>query len=156
MPTPAMRVASAPVSFGVDEIMTDDAWMPAPDDMLDWMVDIGFEGTELGMPGFLGDAVFLGPMIRALAARWPEARIAACVTPRSVDVARRLGSRAMRADAIESMTCGWLSLVVVVGLVANLVLGAWWIDAVTSVGIVWFVMKEAREAWSGEDCCDHE
>jgi inosose dehydratase len=55
MPTAAMRVASAPVSFGVDEIMLDDAWMPAPDDMLDWMVDIGFEGTELGMPGFLGD-----------------------------------------------------------------------------------------------------
>ena len=52
----AMRVASAPVSFGVDEIMADDAWMPAPDDMLDWMVDIGFEGTELGPPGFLGDA----------------------------------------------------------------------------------------------------
>ena len=55
MPTVAMRVASAPVSFGVDEIMLDDAWMPAPDDMLDWMVDIGFEGTELGMPGYLGD-----------------------------------------------------------------------------------------------------
>ena len=57
MPQPAMRVASAPVSFGVDEIMLDDAWMPAPDDMLDWMVDIGFEGTELGMPGYLGDGV---------------------------------------------------------------------------------------------------
>jgi hypothetical protein len=56
MSSPAMRVASAPVSFGVDEIMTEDAWMPDPDDMLDWMVDIGFEGTELGMPGFLGDA----------------------------------------------------------------------------------------------------
>jgi inosose dehydratase len=51
-----MRVASAPVSFGVDEIMMDDAWMPDPDDMLDWMVQIGFEGTELGTPGFLGDA----------------------------------------------------------------------------------------------------
>ena len=51
-----MRVASAPVSFGVDEIMLDDAWMPEPDEMLDWMVDIGFEGTELGLPGFLGDA----------------------------------------------------------------------------------------------------
>lgn len=49
-----MRIASAPVSFGVDEVMTEDAWMPAPDDMLDWMVDIGFEGTELGMPGYLG------------------------------------------------------------------------------------------------------
>src|SRR5436190_5841484 len=29
--------------------------MPDPDDMLDWMVHIGFEGTELGSPGFLGD-----------------------------------------------------------------------------------------------------
>jgi len=54
-----MRVASAPVSFGVDEIIVDDAWMPGPDDMLDWMVDIGFEGTELGPPGFLGDATRL-------------------------------------------------------------------------------------------------
>ncbi len=49
-----LRVASAPVSFGVDEILTGDAWMPDPDDMLDWMVEIGFEGTELGMPGFMG------------------------------------------------------------------------------------------------------
>jgi divalent metal cation (Fe/Co/Zn/Cd) transporter len=72
---------------------------------------------------------------------------------RKLDVARQLGSRAMRADAIESITCGWLSLVVVVGLVANLLLAAWWVDAVTSLGIVWFVVKEAREAWSGEDCC---
>ena len=30
MSSPAMRVASAPVSFGVDEIMIDDAWMPGP------------------------------------------------------------------------------------------------------------------------------
>jgi divalent metal cation (Fe/Co/Zn/Cd) transporter len=49
-----------------------------------------------------------------------------------------------------------LSLVVVVGLLANIVLGAWWVDAVTSLAIVWFVIKEAREAWSGEDCCDHD
>jgi hypothetical protein len=40
----------------------------------------------------------------------------------------------------------------VVGLVANFLLAAWWVDAVTSLGIVWFVVKEAREAWS-EDCC---
>jgi len=56
MPASPLRVASAPVSFGVDEILVDDAWMPAPDDMLDWMVDIGFEGTELGSPGYMGDA----------------------------------------------------------------------------------------------------
>jgi inosose dehydratase len=56
MTAASFRVASAPVSFGVDEVLSDDAWMPAPDDMLDWMVDIGYEGTELGPPGFLGDA----------------------------------------------------------------------------------------------------
>jgi divalent metal cation (Fe/Co/Zn/Cd) transporter len=75
---------------------------------------------------------------------------------RKVDVARQLGSRAMRADAIESITCGWLSLVVVMGLVANLLLAAWWVDALTSLAIVWFVVKEAREAWSGDDCCSDE
>ena len=52
----ALPVASAPVSFGVDEIIAGDAWMPEPEQMLDWMVDIGYEGTELGPPGFLGDA----------------------------------------------------------------------------------------------------
>ena len=55
MSTPAMRVASAPVSFGVDEVLMGDAWMPEPVPMLDWMVDIGYAGTELGPPGFLGD-----------------------------------------------------------------------------------------------------
>ena len=71
-------------------------------------------------------------------------------------LAGQLGSRAMRADAMESITCGWLSLVVVVGLLANALLGAWWVDAVTSLCIVGFVVKEAREAWSGADCCGHE
>lgn len=56
MPTPTMRIASAPVSFGVDEVLTDDAWMPEPEPMLDWMSEIGYAGTEMGPPGFLGDA----------------------------------------------------------------------------------------------------
>ncbi len=73
---------------------------------------------------------------------------------RKITIATQLGSRAMRADAAESITCGWLSLVVVVGLLADVVLGAWWVDAATSLAIVGFVVKEAREAWSGEDCCD--
>jgi divalent metal cation (Fe/Co/Zn/Cd) transporter len=99
-------------------------------------------GGEFSVPGLIVAAVAM-PIMYVLARR-------------KVNVARRLGSRAMRADAIESMTCGWLSLVVVVGLVANLLLAAWWIDALTSLGIVWFVIKEAREAWSGEVCCAHE
>jgi Cation efflux family len=71
-----------------------------------------------------------------------------------IAIAAQLGSRAMRADAVESITCGWMSLVVVIGLSVDLVLGAWWVDAVTSLAILWFVIKEGREAWRGEDCCD--
>lgn len=48
------RIANAPCSFGVDEVVADDAWMPGPDEMLDWMLGIGYRGTELGAPGFLG------------------------------------------------------------------------------------------------------
>lgn len=71
---------------------------------------------------------------------------------RKIALATQLGSRAMRSDAVESITCGWLSLVVVVGLVVELLTGVWWVDSVTSLAIVWFVVEEAREAWSGEEC----
>lgn len=47
-------VASAPCSFGVDEVMEDDAWMPGPEEVLTWMAELGYEGTELGPPGYLG------------------------------------------------------------------------------------------------------
>ncbi|HEY2618067.1 MAG TPA: cation transporter [Acetobacteraceae bacterium] len=73
---------------------------------------------------------------------------------RKIAVADALGSRAMRADAAESIACGWLALVVLVGLVVQALTDAWWVDAVASLGIVWFLLKESREAWRGEDCCD--
>jgi divalent metal cation (Fe/Co/Zn/Cd) transporter len=81
--------------------------------------------------------------------------IMALLARRKIKIATLLGSRAMRADAAESITCGWLSIVVVIGLIADLMLGAWWVDAVISLAIVWFVVKEGREAWNGEECCDH-
>jgi divalent metal cation (Fe/Co/Zn/Cd) transporter len=73
---------------------------------------------------------------------------------RKIAIAEKIGSRALRADAVESITCGWLSVMVVVGLTAQYLTGAWWVDAVTSLGIIWFLVKEGREAWAGEDCCD--
>jgi divalent metal cation (Fe/Co/Zn/Cd) transporter len=73
---------------------------------------------------------------------------------RKLVIADLLGSRAMRADAVESVACGWLSLVVVVGLSAELAFGAWWIDAVASLAIVYFLVKEGREAWEGDTCGD--
>jgi divalent metal cation (Fe/Co/Zn/Cd) transporter len=93
---------------------------------------------------------------------WPGLAIAALSLPvmyllarRKLKVAEALKSRALRADAVESITCGWLSLVVVVALLAQALLGAWWVDAVASLAIVWFLVREGREAWEGHDCCDH-
>ena len=74
---------------------------------------------------------------------------------RKLALAAILGSRALKTDAVESITCGWLSLVVVVALIVQLAIGAWWVDAVFSLGIVWFLIREGREAWSGEECCAH-
>ena len=66
-------------------------------------------------------------------------------------LARQLGSRALRADAAEAVACIWLSFVVVVGVVAQLAFDAWWIDAVTSLAIVWFLVREGREAWVADE-----
>jgi divalent metal cation (Fe/Co/Zn/Cd) transporter len=73
---------------------------------------------------------------------------------RKIDLANRLGSRALRTDAVESITCGWLSVVAVASLGAQAILGAWWIDSVGSLAILWFLIKEGREAWQGECCAD--
>jgi divalent metal cation (Fe/Co/Zn/Cd) transporter len=96
------------------------------------------QGAESSIIGLLVSLLAL-PIMRALAHR-------------KITLAERLGSRAMRADAMESITCGWLSLVVVVSLMAQAAVGAWWIDPVASLAIVWLLVKEGREAWGGKEC----
>lgn len=71
---------------------------------------------------------------------------------KKIAIAEEIGSRALRADAMETITCGWLSFVVVAGLLAQLAFGAWWIDSVASLAIVYFLVREGREAWALEEC----
>jgi divalent metal cation (Fe/Co/Zn/Cd) transporter len=73
---------------------------------------------------------------------------------RKLELARHLNSRALRTDAIESITCCWLAFVVVAALAAQLLLDAWWVDPAGSLAIVWFLIREGREAWKDEDCCE--
>jgi divalent metal cation (Fe/Co/Zn/Cd) transporter len=65
-------------------------------------------------------------------------------------VAARLNSRALRADAIESITCGYLSIVLMIGLAATWLLGWWWLDSVAALALIPFLIKEAQEAISAE------
>jgi divalent metal cation (Fe/Co/Zn/Cd) transporter len=69
-------------------------------------------------------------------------------------IAERIGSRALHADAVESMTCGYLSVVVVIALVAQLLLGAWWVSGVSALALVPFLLREGREAWGEDHCCE--
>jgi divalent metal cation (Fe/Co/Zn/Cd) transporter len=71
-------------------------------------------------------------------------------------VARRLGSRALEADAFQTTACWWLSLTTLVGIGLNAALGWWWADPLAALGITVFLAREAREAWQGEDCCEGE
>jgi len=68
-------------------------------------------------------------------------------------VAARLNSRALRADAIESITCGYLSVVLMIGLAATWLLGWWWLDSIAALALIPFLIKEARAAISGECDC---
>ena len=73
---------------------------------------------------------------------------------RKLRIADRIGSRALRADAVESITCGYLAVVVVVALLAQLLLGAWWVSGVSALALVPFLVREGREAWNEDSCCD--
>lgn len=99
----------------------------------------GRTGETFSWPGFIVALIAI-PSMRYLAHR-------------KIAIAEKIGSRALRADAMEAVTCGWLSFVVVISLAAQRAIGAWWIDGVASVAIVWLLVKEGREAWAGRECC---
>jgi len=69
-------------------------------------------------------------------------------------VAARLNSRALRADAMEAITCGYLSIVLMVGLAATRFFGWWWLDSVAALALIPFLIREGRAATRGDcDCC---
>jgi divalent metal cation (Fe/Co/Zn/Cd) transporter len=70
--------------------------------------------------------------------------------------AREIGSRALRAEAKETLACSYLSLALLVGLVANAAAGWWWADPLAALCMVPWLVKEGREGLSGEECCDDE
>jgi divalent metal cation (Fe/Co/Zn/Cd) transporter len=62
-----------------------------------------------------------------------------------------LGSRAMTADAFQTDACFWLSAFLLVGIGANALFGWWWADPVAALAMTVFIVREAMEAWHGEE-----
>ncbi len=72
--------------------------------------------------------------------------VPALYSKQEIRLADALNIRAIRADAVESITCEWLALVVIAALEVQLATGLWWIDPVASLAIVWVLVREGNEA----------
>jgi len=70
-------------------------------------------------------------------------------------VAASLGSRALRADAHETIVCAWLSATTLLGLGLNAVLGWWWADPVAALAMLPLIVREGIEAWTGDATDQH-
>jgi divalent metal cation (Fe/Co/Zn/Cd) transporter len=68
-------------------------------------------------------------------------------------VARRLDSRALQADSTQTVLCTYLSAFLLIGLVANALLGWWWADPLAGLAIAGIAAKEGRELWTAKDIC---
>src|SRR5205823_4856087 len=71
---------------------------------------------------------------------------------------RRLGnqlhSSATVKEAAQTQLCAYLSIALLLGLGANALAGWWWADPLAALAIAAVALKEGRESWRGEGCCD--
>ncbi|MBX9771566.1 MAG: cation transporter [Candidatus Obscuribacterales bacterium] len=68
-------------------------------------------------------------------------------------VANAIQSKSLRADAIETIACTWLSVTTLIGLSLNALFAWAWADPLAALLIVPLIVKEGLEALKGERCC---
>ena len=66
-------------------------------------------------------------------------------------IAERLDSKALRADAYESITCAWLSGTTLAGLAVNAVAGWWSADPLAALVLIPLIVKEGLAGLRGGD-----
>ena len=69
-------------------------------------------------------------------------------------VGNELHSSATVSEGRQNLLCAYLSAGLLVGLGANALLGWWWADPVTALGIAAVAVYESRQSWRGNACCD--
>lgn len=67
-------------------------------------------------------------------------------------VGAALRSQATIAEGRQNILCAYLSGVLLIGLLANTLVGAWWLDAVAALVIGALAVREGIEAWQGDQC----
>jgi divalent metal cation (Fe/Co/Zn/Cd) transporter len=62
-------------------------------------------------------------------------------------IAKQIGSRALRAEAFQSLVCDLQDLIILVGLGLNALFTWWWADPVMALALVPFLIKEGIESF---------
>jgi len=63
---------------------------------------------------------------------------------------RELGSQSVQADAKQLLLCVYLSATVLIGLVANSLVGWMWADSIAALVVAILAVREGIEAWRGD------
>jgi divalent metal cation (Fe/Co/Zn/Cd) transporter len=64
----------------------------------------------------------------------------------------RLASPATAGEGRQNLICAYLAVAVLASLLANTVLGIWWLDPVVALAIAGLAITEGRRVWRGEAC----
>lgn len=68
-------------------------------------------------------------------------------------LAARLESKALRAEALETLACSYLTVTLLIGLGANSLLGWWWADPAAAMLMVPWLVREGLEGVRESDSC---
>lgn len=110
---------------------------------------VGAEAIRTFVAGNHPDTSWIGVGLAAFTA--PTMPLLAIVKRR---VGHRLNSAATVKEASQTQLCAYLSVALLIGLLANALLGWWWADPTAALVIAAVALKEGRESWRGEGCCD--
>jgi divalent metal cation (Fe/Co/Zn/Cd) transporter len=110
---------------------------------------VGIESIRSLVGGHEPEASWLGIGLAAFTA--PTMPLLAAVKRR---VGEKLESAATVKEASQTQLCAYLSIALLVGLLANALFGWWWADPAAALVIAGVAVREGRESWRGEGCCE--
>jgi divalent metal cation (Fe/Co/Zn/Cd) transporter len=108
---------------------------------------VGFESVQALVQGERPDASWLGIALSASSmVVMPYLGIA------KQRIADRIGSAATKGEGRQNMLCAYIAGALLIGLLGNALVGAWWLDPAVGLLIAAVAVKEGVEAWKGEGC----
>jgi divalent metal cation (Fe/Co/Zn/Cd) transporter len=111
---------------------------------------VGVESIRSLLGGHEPDASWVGIGLAAFTA--PTMPLLALVKRR---IGRQLGSAAAVKEAAQTQLCAYLSVALLIGLLANALAGWWWADPLAALIIAGVAVREGVTSWRGEGCCEY-